>query len=322
MQFGVYLPHVGPLCDATDLLNVAQVAEELGFASLWANDHIPHTLAWSEKFHCVGSFDTANKADHLECITTMCFVGAVTKRISLGFSVLVLPFRSPALMAKQLATLDVFSGGRLILGVGAGAVKSEFQSLSIPFDNRAAVSVQSMRLLRQYWDKGVIESENDGEQVLLDMLPRPIQKPTPPFWFGGHTPWALKTTARHCEGWLPFALSPTEYEIKLEQLDSVLTDINKPRPVLASQQLIKINENADQADKRSHSTLSTKFGDIDIGKDKSLIGNPHDVIQKLQTYVNLGVQHMILGFISNTATQMIEEMELFANTVLPEFQKK
>jgi probable F420-dependent oxidoreductase len=319
MQFGVYLPHAGPLCDATDLLNVAQVAEELGFASLWANDHIPHTLAWSEKFHCVGSFDTANKADHLECITTMCFVGAVTKRISLGFSVLVLPFRSPALMAKQLATLDVFSGGRLILGVGAGAVKSEFQSLSIPFDDRAAKSVESIRLLRKYWDEGAIKSEADGEQVLLDMLPRPMQKPTPPFWFGGHTPWALKTTARHCEGWLPFALSPAEYESKLEQLDSVLTDIGKPRPVLASQHLIKIDENAEQAEKRAHSTLSTKFGDIALGKDKSIIGNPDDVIEKLQTYAAMGVEHVLLGFISTTTTQMLEEMELFAKRVLPEF---
>lgn len=322
MQFGVYLPHAGPLCNATDVLNIALAAENLGFASVWVNDHIPHTLGWSEKFLCVGSLDTNNKPDHLECVTTMSFVGAVTKRIRLGFSVLVLPFRSPALMAKQMATLDVLSDGRLILGIGAGAVKSEFQALSIPFDNRASKSVQSMRLIREYWDKGVIASETDGEEVSLDMLPRPKQKPYPPFWFGGHTPWALKTTARHCEGWLPFALSPSEFEDKLEQLDTILKELGNPRPVLATQHLIKIDQDDKQAENRSQMTLSKKFGEFTKGKEKSLIGNPDRVIQKLQTYENIGVQHAVLGFIATTATQMLEEMELFATTVLPEFRQQ
>ena len=319
MQFGVYLPHAGPLCNATDVLNTALAAEELGFTSVWVNDHIPHTLGWSEKFLCVGSLDTPNKPDHLECVTTMSFVGAVTKRIRLGFSVLVLPFRSPAMIAKQMATLDVFSAGRLILGIGAGAVKSEFHALSIPFDNRAAQSVQSMRLIREYWDKGVIASKNEGEAVVLDMLPLPKQKPHPPFWFGGHTPWALKTTARHCEGWLPFALSPNEYGNRLEHLDTVLRELGRPRPVLATQHLIKIAQDDKQADNQSHTTLSAKFGEFSKGKEKSLIGNPDRVIEKLQTYANMGVQHVVLGFIATTATQMLEDMDLYATTVLPEF---
>ena len=321
MQFGVYLPHAGPLCDATDVLDVALAAEHLGFASIWANDHIPHTLGWSEKFLCVGSLDAPNKPDHLECVTTMSFVGGATKRIRLGFTVLVLPFRSPALMAKQMATLDVLSDGRLILGVGAGAIKSEFQALSIPFDNRAAQTVRTMRLMREYWDKGVIASENDGEVANLDMLPRPTQKPYPPFWFGGHTPWALKTTARHCEGWLPYALSPREYEERLAQLDVLLGELSNPRPVLATQHLIKIARDDKQAEGQSHMTLSTKFGEFSKGKAKSLVGNPDRVILKLKAYASMGVQHVLLGFISTTATQMLEEMELFATTVLPEFRQ-
>ncbi len=322
MQFGVYLPHAGPLCDAADVLRVASAAEDLGYASVWVNDHIPHTLGWSEKFLCVGSLDAPNKPDHLECVTTMGFVGGVTRRIRLGFSVLVLPFRSPALTAKQMATLDVLSAGRLILGIGAGAVKSEFDALSIPFDNRAAQSVRAMRLMREYWDKGVIAGGNDGADVSLDMLPRPAQKPHPPFWFGGHTPWALKTTARHCEGWLPYALSPGEYGNRLEQLDTVLSDLGKPRPVLATQHLITIDQDDKQAENRSHMTLSRKFGEVAKGREKSLIGNPDNVIQKLQTYAKLGVEHVVLGFMATTATQMLEDMDLFAATVLPEFRQK
>lgn len=321
MQFGVYLPHAGPLCSAEDVLDVALAAERLGFASIWANDHIPHTLGWSEKFLCAGSLDAPNIPDHLECVATMSFVGGATSRIRLGFTVLVLPFRSPALMAKQLATLDVFSNGRLILGIGAGAIKSEFQALSIPFDTRAAQTVRTMRLIRKYWDTGVIAGENDGEQPPLEMLPRPAQKPYPPYWFGGHTPWALKTTARHCEGWLPYALSPREYQDRLAHLDTVLDELGNPRPVLATQHLIKIARDHEQAESQSHTTLSRKFGEFSNGKEKSLVGNPDGVVQKLKVYAAMGVQHVVLGFISTTATQMLEEMELFAATVLPEFRQ-
>ena len=320
MEFGVYLPHAGPLCGAEAVRDVAQAAEELGFASVWVNDHIPHTLRWSEKFLCVGSLDAPNKPDHLEAVTSLSYVAAATNTVKLGFTVLVLPFRSPALLAKQCATLDVYSGGRLIFGVGAGGVEPEFQALDIPFKGRARETVRAMRSIRNYWETGVLKTRVDGEDLTFELLPRPAQEPAPPIWFGGHTPWALRTTARHSEGWLPFGLTLKEYQTKLQELDAVLAELERPRPTLATQHLIAIDEDAERAEERAGKTLSARFGDLEKGIEKSLVGSPNQVLLKLRAYKGLGVEHVVLGFISTTVNEMLDDMRLFATTILPTFQ--
>lgn len=320
MEFGVYLPHAGPLCGAEAVRDVAQAAEELGFASVWVNDHIPHTLKWSEKFLCVGSLDAPNKPDHLEAITSLSYVAASTSKVRLGFTVLVLPFRSPALLAKQCATLDVYSGGRLIFGVGAGGIEPEFRALDIPFKGRAGETVRSMRSIRKYWETGALDAQVDGEDSTFELLPRPVQKPGPPVWFGGHTPWALRTTARHSEGWLPFALTLKEYQTKLQELDAVLTELERPRPTLATQHLIVIDEDGKRAEERAGKTLTARFGDLEKGLEKSLVGSPNQVLLKLRAYKGLGAEHVILGFISTTVNEMLDDMRLFATTILPTFQ--
>ncbi len=320
MEFGVYLPHAGPLCDAEAVRDVAQAAEELGFASVWVNDHIPHTLQWSEKFLCVGSLDAPNKPDHLEAVTSLSYVAASTKKVKLGFTVLVLPFRSPALLAKQCATLDVYSGGRLIFGVGAGGVEPEFRALGIPFKGRAGETVRSMRSIRKYWETGSLDAQVEGDDLTFELLPRPVQQPAPPIWFGGHTPWALRTTARHSDGWLPFALTLKEFQAKLQELDTLLSELERPRPTLATQHLIVIDEDATRAEERAATTLTARFGALDKGLEKSLVGSPNQILLKLRAYKGLGAEHVVLGFIATTVPEMLDDMRLFSTTILPTFQ--
>src|SRR4030042_402267 len=132
MEFGVHLPHVGPFATPEAIVGVAQKAEELGYHSLWVSDHIITPRELDASSYPGGRYPVQPEWPFLEPLSTLMFAAAVTPRVRLGTSVLVITQRQPVLLAKQLATLDVLSGGRLIFGAGAGWMKGEFEALNLP----------------------------------------------------------------------------------------------------------------------------------------------------------------------------------------------
>src|SRR3990172_12647436 len=122
MEIGVHLPHIGPLANREALIDFARFAEERNFDSLWVSDHVivPRTLKSRYPYSPDGNFPIPPDLPFLEPLATLCFVAGVTQQAKLGTTVLVVPMRNPVITAKMLATLDVLSNGRLILGVGAG----------------------------------------------------------------------------------------------------------------------------------------------------------------------------------------------------------
>ncbi len=141
MKFGVQLPHFGPLASGRGAVTVARRAEALGLDSVWVGDHIVYPRGLAGRFG----------HEFYEAVTTLAYVGASTERIRLGTAVLVLPYRNPLILAKELATLDVLSGGRLAVGVGVGWLPEEYAALGAPFGERGAATDEWLRVIRALW---------------------------------------------------------------------------------------------------------------------------------------------------------------------------
>lgn len=210
MQVGLILPHTGEGATPQHVKAFAQLAERCGFHGLWAVDHLvlPHHV---ESLYPLGRAP-APVADgavadllrpNLELITTLTWVAAHTHTIELGSSVAVLPIRNPLTNARQLATLDRCSGGRLSYGVGIGWLEEEARALGLPWANRGRRADEHIELLRTVWSSDAQLVEFHGEFYdfdLIDADPRP-QRPIP-ILIGGHSDAALDRAARIGDGWI------------------------------------------------------------------------------------------------------------------------
>jgi probable F420-dependent oxidoreductase len=191
--------------DGAKILEAARAAEAAGFAWVSCSDH-----------PCIPvSRGQAMGPTWFDAGSTLAFVAGVTTRIRLMPHVLVLPYRHPLVVAKQYGTLDMLSGGRVILGVGSGHLKAEFATLGADYEHRGKVTDEYMRALAAAWGHDV--AEFDGEFVSFrEMMvwPRPVQKPRPPFWVGGNSNAAVKRAARFGDGWVPWELAPEDFASK------------------------------------------------------------------------------------------------------------
>ena len=183
MTAGVHLPQAGPAASGEALRRTAVLAEELGFADVWVSDHLAVPT---------GS-DYPPSAYVFEPLTTMSWIAAHTKRVGIGTTVLVLPMRHPLNVAKSVATIDQFSGGRVILGVAAGWLEAEFDALGIPFHERGARTDEAISMLRSFWTSDhITETYPVHHSTLASMrtLPQPVRHV--PMWIGGHADVALR----------------------------------------------------------------------------------------------------------------------------------
>ncbi len=211
MKFGVHLPQIGAAATGEGLRDFAQLFEGLRFDSVWASDHIvlPRRVTSPYPYGRGGAFSLPPDLPFIEALSALTFVAGCTERVALGTSVLVLPIRNPVLTAKQLASLDVLSGGRLIAGVGAGWMEEEFAALDASFVARGRRLNEQLRLIRSLWTER--DPVHDGEfyQVRdIGFAPKPLQQPHPPIWVGGHTPAALRRAARFGQAWHAIGLAP------------------------------------------------------------------------------------------------------------------
>ena len=194
MHFGIGLPHFRQVASTEAIGTVAQAAEALGFDSVWVSDHIvvPHSAIprFGEVF--------------FEPFTTLAYVAGQTRRIRLGTSVIILPYRNPLFMAKALATIDVLSGGRLIVGAAVGWLAEEFEALGIPFKERGARSNEAIKVMKLLWTEADPRFEGRFFKFAgIKAEPKPLQKPHPPIWIGGSSTAALKRAAEFAEAWHP-----------------------------------------------------------------------------------------------------------------------
>ncbi|HZN13204.1 MAG TPA: TIGR03619 family F420-dependent LLM class oxidoreductase [Acidimicrobiales bacterium] len=198
MRFGIHLPQYGRAAGADAITRVARHAEDLGFADVWVSDHlaVPSDAPYPPGFL-------------FEPLITLTWAAAATTRVGLGTSVLVLPYRHPLHLAKELASLDRLSGGRLIVGAAAGWLEKEFDALNVPFQERGARTDESIEAMRACWGEQPVNYA--GRTVRLEDLK---VQPTPdrriPIWVGGASAPALRRAVALGDGWHGTFMEPEE----------------------------------------------------------------------------------------------------------------
>ena len=215
MEFGVVLPTFGPPARdpalAAGLREIAEAADDLGYDLVFTAEHLIFPNEIHTPYPYGGRFPYPVDDPVLDPPATLAWVAALTRHVRLGASVMVLPYREPIALAKALATIDVLSGGRLMVGVASGWLREEFELLGVPFRERGARTDEYLAALRALWTEERVTFR--GRWVKLDeaaFFPKPIQKPHPPIWIGGRSPAAFRRVARFGDGWLAVPRSPEE----------------------------------------------------------------------------------------------------------------
>ncbi len=221
MEIGVHLPHVGPQATRETMIEFARRMEGLGYDSLWVSDHVvvPRSYESRYPYSPTGKMGVGEDMPFLEALSALLFVAAVTERVKLGTTVLVLPMRNPVLHAKVLATLDVLSNGRLIFGAGAGWLEEEFAALDAPFDHRGARLDEYLQVMKNLWTKDDPSFAGKYYQLAdVGFAPKPVQQPHPPIWIGGNSEPALRRAARIGDAWHAAGSTPEQVEAALPKL--------------------------------------------------------------------------------------------------------
>ncbi len=209
MKYGIQLAGGAAVSQRAALKKVAAAAEALGFDSVLIGDHIvipkKITSPWPYDEYVGGKTPYAVYTDMVwfDPFDTMAFLAAVTERVRLGISVVIVPYRHPFDVARRVATIDVLSGGRFVLGVGVGWLEDEFRLLGIPFAKRGARTREYVAMMQALWTQDAPRFSGDFVELHEDVnvLPRPIQKPHPPIWVGGESTPALRRVAAFGNGW-------------------------------------------------------------------------------------------------------------------------
>ena len=201
MKFGLYGINTGVCSDPDAALRVARAAEDAGFDSVWTAEHV--VLPDPQ----VPPSPAPPHMKLLDPAVALAFIAAQTTTLRLATGIIILPQRNPVVLAKELASVDRLSKGRLIFGLGAGYLKPEFQAIGAPFGDRGRRTDEYIEAIVTLWTQD--KPEYKGEYVAfagIQSHPRPLQSPHPPIVVGGMSPSALRRAARYANGWYGFAL--------------------------------------------------------------------------------------------------------------------
>jgi probable F420-dependent oxidoreductase len=252
MEFGMHLPQAGPAASAANIRAVAKQAEDLGFADVWVSDHvaIPKDAVYPPSAYI------------LEPLIALTWAAAATERVRLGTTVLVIPLRTPVLLAKMLGTLDIMSEGRLVLGAAGGWLKAEFDALGVDFDARGAITDETIDIMRSCWTEDPIDLEGPTTGVkMVEMRTKPQPAKPIPIWIGGHSEPAFRRAVQRGDGWHGAFQPPDKVKPMVERL-------RKDRP-----------------EESFTISLRTRW---DALKD-----DPDEIARELDGYMEAGVQHIV-----------------------------
>ena len=221
MKIGLFGINMGQEDAPDTLLPLVQKAEALGFESVWTGEHVMIPLEYASRypFNSTGRVSVPPEGHFIDPLITLSFIAAHTTRLRLGTGINLLPQSNPLLLAKQTASLDHLSSGRLLLGLGVGWLAEEFQAMGVPFEGRGKRFDDYLAAMKKVWSGEVVDH---GSEFLdwrgFKSFPLPKQKPHPPIIIGGHSPAALRRTVAMGDGWFAFPKDNGELTDLLEQL--------------------------------------------------------------------------------------------------------
>ena len=223
MHLGVFDINSGPCSTREGVERIGMLAEELGYESVWVGEHV---LVPSPQ---VPPSPLAPDHPILDPLVGLTFVAAITRRVKLGTGIIILPQRNPTVLAKQVASLDVLSSGRLILGLGVGYLEPEFRGVGVPLEDRGRRSTEYLAAMRQLWSADAPSYE--GKYVAfsgIDAYPRPIDRSGPPIVIGGHSAAAHRRAVAMGNGWYGWGLSLEQTEAAMTSLRSAAQAVARP----------------------------------------------------------------------------------------------
>lgn len=298
MRFGACIPHYGTAASKRAISDFCGLAEQLMFDSIWTTDHVAVSKKYADPYGNI-----------FESLVTLAYAAAVTQYIKLGTSIIVLPMRDPVLFAKQVASIDELSDGRLILGLGAGWMEDEFSRLRSNFNERGKIMDEQIQLLRVLWTED--EPSFDGRFFKVTkavMSPKPVQKNGPPIWIGGSSPSALRRVVRLGDGWHSVGLSPNEVVAGKKTLEFLTKG---GRDIVISVRLpTEISESA-----------STTYA-LSSGEQAYMLGGSKEhIVNELEAFQQAGL-HDLICFFGNKPYEFVEsQARQFARDIMPSFSR-
>ena len=314
MEYGFGVPSRGPLASLDNIVALAQKGEELGFDIITVSDHVvvPNDIDSIYPYNETGEFTSSQSGEYMEQLTTIAYLAGVTSRIKLLTSVMVLPHRAPVLTAKMLATIDVLSQGRLIVGCGVGWMEEEFEAIGAPpYAERGAVGNEYLRVFKELWTSD--DPTFDGDYASFSNIafaPKPVQDPHPPLWIGGESPPALRRAAQLGDAWYPICSNPAFPVGTIAQYAEYQS---------------RVRANAERAG-RDPETLDfaysvnwyddTQAREVD-GERRILTGAAADIAGDIKALEELGVNHLVLNFQGADLQATFEDLTRFTENIKP-----
>jgi probable F420-dependent oxidoreductase len=316
MEFGFSAPFRGPLATPDTIRQIAQTAESLGYDILTVSDHlvVPQQVDAKYPYSETGEFAwTADgSTDCMEQFTLLPWLAAITERVKLLTSVVVIPHRGPVFMAKSIATTDQLSGGRVIMGCGAGWMREEFEALNIPdFDARGRVTNEYIEAMKVLWTES--NASYNGEFVQFNNVaadPKPVQKPTPPIWIGGESLAAIRRTVAVGDAWYPFGSNPKfrmdtieTFAVRRDKLFAVAEEAGRDPNTIGLSYSCAFHNETEQV----HSD----------GGRQMFTGTAEQRAEDIRALEKAGVTSMLVNVTAPELPHMLERMESFATEVMP-----
>ncbi len=313
MKIGFNAPTGGPLATPDNLVKLAQGAEAIGFDYATFSDHvvIPTDITTRYPYSDTGEFPAGAAGSRHEQLTELAWVAAKTTRLRLVTSVMVVPHRQPVLTAKVLSTIDILSGGRLTVGIGAGWLKEEIEAMGSSYEARGRITDETMQVCKLLWTQQ--DPSFHGEFLSFDKLvfePKPVQKPHPPIWIGGESGPALRRVARLGDGWYPIGTNPS---FPLDSLERYQAGVAKMRGLVAAAGRDPASVTLAYRVQKYGPDMPAQASD---GNRRLFSGTPEQVAADLRALQAMGVDSMDFNFPASSAEEMLEAMQAFHTSTI------
>lgn len=300
MKFGVTFPNSWGIEDPKVLFALGTKAEDLGYDSLWTSEHVFNVSYVGTRLGDAPYYDSLLSLTHL---------AAVTNSIRLGTSVLVLPYHHPVTLAKQLATLDVFSGGRLSVGTGAGVIEEEFEALGADFRQRGSVTDESIQAMKALWTQELPEFHGQHYDFSgMVFSPKPMQKPYPRIYVGGDSRPAIRRAAREADVWHPTSVGAEDIRLGMRYLQEQARTVGRDPERFG----ISVRLDLDFPALGGSRTAPRR-------PRPALTGTPDEVVEQVRVYEEAGVDELLLATNSRDAAIIENTIDTFAHEVMPAF---
>ena len=287
MRYGVCIPHAGRFCTPDAITTIARACEDAGYDSIWVSDHIVVPEGHSYIPEIID-----------EPLAVLAYLASVTQRVTIGTSVLIVPYRDPVFTAKFLSTADVLSDGRLVVGVGIGWLEEEFDALGVPFGERAARTDEYLRVYRNLWETDTSTFDGRFKRYRnMRMFPKTARDRdgTIPIWVGGNTQPAIRRAADLGDGWHPINLTVDQFAAGVDAYRSA-------------------------CDRETGPVCMRWMPGFSLGapeRNGPFTGSPEEQAPDVRAYAKAGLDELMLSPATGTVGEFTDLIARFATDVIP-----